>query len=603
MGGLRQNAKRIGRGLRPLWGFEALYKMAAVILFVPLLAGVLALTMRISGYTYLTHENIGAFLSSPATLLAAAGLLTLAAVYGMVDVSAVVFALDQSVQGVQVTREQILRFALKNTARAWRSGSVLLIPATLALLPLVSVGFVTGFLTSVSIPRLVLNFLRARRTVPVLIAAAAVITFLGVRLRYAVFCFTVDGCGFAEARRRCAAAGRGNHLRDLALLLAVQILFSAVYVLLLLLVTALTGLLGRWVSDVFLLKWLAYSAVWLAIVLVLSVIAALAVPVGYGCVGILYYRRRAAAGLADSHIAANPAPGDPRLRARRRLLQAGLACAITAGSLTLGFLLSTGGINPDIEHLHTVEITAHRGASAFYPENTMAAFNGALELGADWVELDVQQCRDGRLVVTHDANLKRTTGVNANTWDLTYGEIAGLDAGSSFSPEYAGERIPLLEDVLSFARDNGMKLNIELKPTGHETGLEKAVADAIRAAELEDSCVVTSQAYSCLEALKAYDETIPTVYVMRFAYGGIDRLAAADSFSVEASSVTRALVSRVHNAGKSLYVWTVNTRKSITRMIELSVDNIITDNIDLAKQCVYESRYSVLLGDYVDLLQ
>ena len=157
--------------------------------------------------------------------------------------------------------------------------------------------------------------------------------------------------------------------------------------------------------------------------------------------------------------------------------------------------------------------------------------------------------------------------------------------------------------MLAFARDSGVKLNIELKPTGHETDLEKSVVDAIRQAELEDACVVTSQVYQVLKDLKAYDENITTVYVMRLAYGSIDRLSAADHFSVDAKSVTRALVSRVHNAGKQLYAWTVNTRKSINNMIDLGVDNIITDDVDLAKQCVYESRYSGLVEDYIQLIQ
>ena len=90
---------------------------------------------------------------------------------------------------------------------------------------------------------------------------------------------------------------------------------------------------------------------------------------------------------------------------------------------------------------------------------------------------------------------------------------------------------------------------------------------------------------------------------MSVAYGDINQLTAADHFSVEATNATRSMVSQVHNAGKQLYVWTVNTKDSITRMIELNVDNIITDNIELAKQCIYESRYSNLLAEYMKLIQ
>lgn len=89
------------------------------------------------------------------------------------------------------------------------------------------------------------------------------------------------------------------------------------------------------------------------------------------------------------------------------------ACAVIFCSLALGFLLSTGRINPEIEYVRTMQVTAHRGASVFYPENTMVAFEGARDMGAEWIELDVQQSRDGQIIVIHDTNFKRTTGVDA----------------------------------------------------------------------------------------------------------------------------------------------------------------------------------------------
>ncbi len=115
--------------------------------------------------------------------------------------------------------------------------------------------------------------------------------------------------------------------------------------------------------------------------------------------------------------------------------------------------------------------------------------------------------------------------------------------------------------------------------------------------------MITSQIYEVLERVKTYDKSITTVYVMSLAYGEIDSLTAADHFSVEATSATPDLISRVHNAGKQIYAWTVNTGEGINRMIERNVDNIITDNIELAKQCVYASRYSNLLVEYMKLFE
>ncbi len=568
MGKLRKATKLVFYNWKPLAGFEILYKLISVVFFVPLLLGAFHLAMKVGGYSYLTLENVLSFLVKPATLVLLAVILLLAAAYAMVDISAAVFVLDQSVQEKTVSLGQIVRFAVKNSIRIGRPQNILLVPVVLLLLPFVSIGLASGFITTVSIPEFILDYIRANAVLSALFAAAvAALTAVAVRWLYAFFYFTLEGCSFRLARRKSAALGKGKRLRDFAELIAMQFVLALVYLAFLLILILAASLAGKLFSGIFLLKWIGSTAVWLAVVLALSVIAALSVPLGYSCVGILYYRRKEETGEAVVHPDA-PKPRESR-RFRKLSRAAGIAaaCVVALVSLTLGFLLATGRINPDIEYLRTMEITAHRGASAFYPENTMAAFEGARDMGADWIELDVQQSKDGQIFVAHDTNFIRTTGVNANAWELTYDEIAQLDAGSFFSPEYAGERMPLLSEAIRFAKDNGVRLNIELKPTGHETDFEKCVVDVIRDGGFEGSCVVTSQVYRVLENIKAYDDSVTTVYVMSLAYGDINQLAAADHFSVEAMNVTKSLVSRVHNAGKELYVWTVNTEESITEMI------------------------------------
>src|SRR5919206_2235221 len=100
-----------------------------------------------------------------------------------------------------------------------------------------------------------------------------------------------------------------------------------------------------------------------------------------------------------------------------------------------------------------VQILAHRGASAYAPENTFAAFKLAVEQRADWLELDVQQTSDGKLVVFHDLRLERTTNGHGALRDLTLDQVRQLDAGSWFDPKFAGERVPTFEEVVALARD------------------------------------------------------------------------------------------------------------------------------------------------------
>ena len=148
-----------------------------------------------------------------------------------------------------------------------------------------------------------------------------------------------------------------------------------------------------------------------------------------------------------------------------------------------------------------------------------------------------------------------------------------------------------------------MKLNIELKPTGHEKEFEKQVVEIIKEKDFSEDCVITSQVYKVLENVKKADERVKTVYVMSLAYGKITDLKYADNFSVEASSANKKLVNRVHKEGKELYVWTINSKENIEKMIELNVDNIITDNITLAKDTIYASKTSNVINEYVKLVR
>jgi glycerophosphoryl diester phosphodiesterase len=273
------------------------------------------------------------------------------------------------------------------------------------------------------------------------------------------------------------------------------------------------------------------------------------------------------------------------------------------GGSCLTYQYVSGLTKLNVEHIRSVDVTAHRGASLYYPENTISSFNGAYELGADYVELDLQQTKDREIVVTHDSNLYRVTGLKKEVNDITYDKLKKLDAGGFFDKKYKDERIPLLRDVIEFAKEKGIKLNIELKPTGREVDFEKDVVDIIHEYDFQDSCVVTSQSYETLKKIKKEDEAIKTVYVMVIAIGNITKLDKADAFSVEAMNVNSELVRRVHNAGKEVYVWTINTEDSVNRMVELGVDNIITDDVTLVKSTILKHRRSNLINRFIEILK
>lgn len=583
--------------------FELSFKAAVTTLFVLLFNLAFRFVMSVTGYTYITKENIGSLIIHPLTLVLLLFLLLLAVTCEMIDISAVIYILNCSAQRFRCKIRQVLLFSWQNAARMWRPGNLPLALVILLLTPFMCLTLICGLLTTISLPEFVQESIRLNPHLYALgLAAVLLLALVMMRLLYIFHYFTLEGLTFREAVRHSKALSR-HPVSDYAALLLTQALFTALMVLGILVLTLLGTGLGRLLSLIFHRQWLVSTVVWYSAVLSLGIVFAFSTPISFGCVSRLFYLHKESAGeeVVPAYVPAYKL--DPVREKMLRGLRIALLALIISGLLVVGWLVNTGVLNPPIESIHTLEITAHRGASALYPENTMAAFRGAWELGADWVELDVQQTKDGQIVVLHDPNTKRTTGVSRNVWNMTYEEVARLDAGSSFSSEFKGESIPLLSDVADFARNTGLRLNIELKPTGHETNFEQSVIDIVKEYGLEDRCVITSQVYSVLENVKACDESITTVYVTSLAYGNVNLMSAADHFSIRSTSVTQRLVSRVHNHGAQIYAWTVNTKGSINRMIERNVDNIITDNIELARQCVTESKYSTLLSDLVQTLE
>ena len=235
------------------------------------------------------------------------------------------------------------------------------------------------------------------------------------------------------------------------------------------------------------------------------------------------------------------------------------------------------------------EVTAHRGDNMNYPENTMAAFTGAVKENATWIEIDVRQTKDQKLVIFHDENLYRITGVNKNVIDVTYDELKKLDYGSFFSTEYSNEKIPLLSEVISFAKENNVKLNIELKNTGREVNFEEQVINIINKYDFADYCIVESPMYRQIRKIKRLNPNVRTALLtVGIANEDIINLTDIDAISIDVFSVNNYLIDEIHRAGKEVFVWTLNDENIMNKLIASKVDNIITDNVLLANKKVKE---------------
>ncbi|KAA3618940.1 MAG: glycerophosphodiester phosphodiesterase [Calditrichaeota bacterium] len=222
-------------------------------------------------------------------------------------------------------------------------------------------------------------------------------------------------------------------------------------------------------------------------------------------------------------------------------------------------------------------ITAHRGASGTAPENTIASIDEAIFSGAHFSEIDVQETADGRIILLHDDDLRRTTNDSGAIWEKNFDQVKNLDAGSWFSEEFTGESLPLLEAVIDQVRGK-MKLNIELKVNGHDEKLAERVVRIIEQNNFVNQCIVTSFDFDTVRETEVLNPKIKTGFIFSRLPENIDIFAAETKiFSIHKSLATAEFITKAHQKNKEIHVWTVNDSTEMERLISLGVDNIITN--------------------------
>ena len=233
-----------------------------------------------------------------------------------------------------------------------------------------------------------------------------------------------------------------------------------------------------------------------------------------------------------------------------------------------------------------IMVVAHRGACAYAPENTTAAFDLAVQLGADYIEFDLRVTRDGQLVVIHDETVSRTTNGVGRVDELTLREIRSLDAGSWFDPKFSGQRVPTFEEMLD--RYHGrVGLLVELKGGTAHSEIADLVAATLRrrGADREPRGLIV-QSFDRDLLLRSF-EMLPGVPHGLLLHSSISaaELSEVARFArfanVDVGFLDRAFVDAAHRRRVAVWAWTVRDASSMRRALDAGVDGVITDYPDL----------------------
>jgi glycerophosphoryl diester phosphodiesterase len=229
---------------------------------------------------------------------------------------------------------------------------------------------------------------------------------------------------------------------------------------------------------------------------------------------------------------------------------------------------------------------AHRGASGYAPENTMAAFRLAAEMGAKFIETDLQLTRDAKIVAMHDATVDRTTNGRGRISKMSLVELRGLDAGVKFlsvdGKSYKGERVPTLDEILQFARTADVTFYLEMKES-QGWGFEQSLVGALRRADAMNRVVIMSFDADVLATVRRIEPALATGFLCEKPTTQLIEKAVAlgvKQFLPRADRISPELIAAAHRVNLPVVVWTVNEIEDMQAVIALGVDGIISDYPD-----------------------
>ncbi|HWM38777.1 MAG TPA: glycerophosphodiester phosphodiesterase family protein [Streptomyces sp.] len=281
------------------------------------------------------------------------------------------------------------------------------------------------------------------------------------------------------------------------------------------------------------------------------------------------------------------------------------ATGVLLGVAALSLTATPAAAAPQATKTDPPVTVAHRGASGYAPENTLSAVEKADKLGFDWVENDVQRTKDGELVIMHDTTLARTTNVEKlyperspwNVSEFTSKEIKRLDAGSWFSDDYAGEKVPTLEQYLKSITENGQRLLMELKSPELYPGIElqtlKELSDNgwLDSKHTKNKLVIQSFNAASVKTTHSLNPAVKTGFLGTPKVSELDSYAKfTDQINPRYTTVTKDYVNAVHarkgplGEQMEVFTWTVNDGSTARTVDKAGVDGIISNYPDVVRE-------------------
>ena len=580
---IRNNFSLLIDSSRQVWIFEFAYKLVAFAVIFPIVLLAINSLMKIAGISYLTNEYIQRVITHPIVIIAIFIAICVFVFYCTYEMTYLSVCFETKRTSCNASIVDIFYNSYKVFRRVFKPKHIGLSIFYFISIMASNVTVLFNILYSETNTNLIKMYvLRNHWYIKAAVILVFVIMFAVVIPGiYAMNICMMEGLGFREAYKKSARMVKKHPVGTISALVVYNLFILAIIGITYVLISVFLVAGVKLLNMAYLGNAIFLSALRTERFIIKCILVCVAIPLSFSAITHMYYRYTDIDDITFEFIDIQEGPA----RRRRIAYAVIMAAALVADAC---YLLISFNNNPfeNVAIFHETKVMAHRGASTEAPENTMAAFQKAIDDMADYIELDVQLTNNGEVIVMHDSNAYRTTGVDANIVNMTYKEVKTLDAGSWFSDEYVGENVPSLKEVLELTQGK-IKLNIELKPADNGTALAKNTVRLIEKYNMVNDCVITSFSESALKAVKTYNQEIKVGYILSAAYGDFYDMKNVDFFSVNAAFLSKRTIDAIHNSGKQVYAWTVNNKDSIKNLTNKGVDGVITDNPVLARETIY----------------
>ncbi len=571
--------------------FEMIYRIIGAIAIFPILSGLFFLSIRLSGHRFITNSLMYDYLTNPTTILTLLVMLFIIGVYIAYEMVVLSILFHYSREEKKVSLKDLLNLSLKNLRRIVRKFHFMLVIFAIIFFITVNLIHISGIASTLSLPQFITdNMFSEPLFITLSLTFSFVLFVLFLENIFSMNVLTLEDKPFKHSYKRIRKLLKGERLKiimDFAVLnTLINVLFYAVYTLVILLISVFIFITRGQAVVLGALLTVLYT-----VYLVIAAIASFIVlPLNYAWMSEWYHSKTSKDQRAPLPTLTQKDIDIFSFRFAKPIIASIMIFALIFNGVTVYATVARRG---GLDFFNRPEVVAHRGSSMRAPENTMAAIDLAIEENSDGVEIDVQFTSDGVPILFHDSRIARTTDsqLNRRISDLTYEEVQALDAGSWFSSEFEGERIPTLAEALEAIKGNAVAY-IDMKAYTREA--TEKVVEIVEALGMENDVKILSFNSAQLRQFKALNEDIETIYLVISFYGSISALIDidyVDNYGFQKSIIINnpSYAERIRSEGKGLYVWTVNSESNLENVRNIGVDGVITDDPILAREVAYQT--------------